>query len=157
MQCEKENLLDEDGLPKATQTGAMVFACKVNGENWMPQKKRDIDGGFYEDKLHIKGSVISSNWFERFEIEIKKPENRMKFRLNNEVDEGVALFISDKTCFSAIYGDGVGYSQSTDGEIVFTRIDTEKKILSGTFWFDIPADKCGVLKVTHGRFDVRYY
>ncbi|RWU07374.1 hypothetical protein [Pedobacter chitinilyticus] len=156
LSCKKRNNLDADGLPKATQTGVIMFACKVNGINWIATKKMNIDGGFYKDILRIKGSVILSDSFERFEIQIKSLGNNTSFRLNG-TDGRFALYVTDKNCSIVTGGYGISESKSTDGEVIFTRIDTDKKIISGTFWCDIPTDKCGVLKITHGRFDIRYY
>ena len=72
MQCKKEKGLDPNGLPKATQTGAMVFACKVNGVNWISLKKSsDMRGGVSTNMLSVVGADDTSEFFGSFEIQVK--------------------------------------------------------------------------------------
>ena len=41
------------------------------------------------------------------------------------------------------------------GEFTITKLDVEKQIISGTFWFDVQDPKTGeTRKVRDGRFDV---
>jgi|GEM_PF-1181570 len=51
MKCKKDDNLDENGLPKATQTGAMLFACKVNGEKWVARRSIYDVGGLVKTTL----------------------------------------------------------------------------------------------------------
>jgi hypothetical protein len=45
----------------------------------------------------------------------------------------------------------------TDGELALTKLDKINKIASGTFNCIIPIPNCDTLKVTDGRFDIKYY
>lgn len=156
MKCKKETL-DPNGLPKATQTGAMVFACKVNGVNWISSKKSsDIGGGVSTNMLSVVGADDTSEFFGSFEIQIKSPGKNTNFRLNG-LDDRFVVYRTIKDCFSITGGYGSAQAKSTDGEVIFTKIDQINKIISGTFWFDMPTDKCGILKITEGRFDIKYY
>lgn len=158
MKCKKEPTTDPDGLPKATQTGADIFACKVNGENWISKKFRNnISGGIANDTTYVQGALDKEDYFEVFIIKLQgqyKTGNTVKL---NEPSRKYCLYTTTKDCFLVDHGYGVGISKSSAGEVTFTKIDTVRKILSGTFWFDIPTDKCGILKITDGRFDIRYY
>ncbi|MBK0383654.1 hypothetical protein I5M32_11860 [Pedobacter sp. SD-b] len=158
MKCKKENNLDPDGLPKATQTGANVFACKVNGENWISSKSiYDIGGSIRHDTLVVSGSNPSGEtFFETYIIRINKFSNKKnQYQLIDTIN--YAEYATNKNCFKISQGYGVGSAKSTDGQIIFTKVDTQKKILSGTFWFNIPTDYCDTLHITDGRFDIRYY
>jgi hypothetical protein len=49
--CEKDNSLDEFGLPKPTQEGKNIFACLVDGKKWetcIPDNDKWIPGGLPE-------------------------------------------------------------------------------------------------------------
>ncbi|MBK0383655.1 hypothetical protein I5M32_11865 [Pedobacter sp. SD-b] len=157
MKCKKENNLDPDGLPKATQTGANVFACKVNGENWIAENDSyHLSAVFKHDTLNLKGALKSK--FEDFYIKIFNTEIKegVKYHLDDS-QNSYAYYLTNQNCFSDVSGYGVGSAKSLDGQVIFTKVDNIKKILSGTFWFNIPTDKCGELKITNGRFDIRYY
>ena len=75
--------------------------------------------------------------------------------LNDTLNQ-FALFSTNKGCFS-VAGYGTGKGKSYEGSISFSKIDESNKILSGTFWFNIKTDYCDTLKITDGRFDIRYY
>jgi hypothetical protein len=154
MKCKKETL-DQDGLPKFSQIGAMVFACKLNGVNWISSKKTgDIVGGVNEDLISFRGTKYDNN-YEIFEIQINKPGSNTSFKLNDQSNQ-FALYITDKICQNSS-GNNTNRSKSSDGEVLFTKIDKINKIISGTFRFDVPTEKCGNLKITEGRFDIQYY
>lgn len=155
--CEKSVKSDPDALPNESQTGAIMFACRMNGTKWVPAKKMDIDGSFDGDVVRIKGSVFFSDFFEGLDIEIKNPGTSKTFLLDGSDGEGVVFFSSNRNCFDGPTGYGLGQARSSVGTLVLTKFDTEKKIISGTFSCQIPTDRCGVLKVTEGRFDIRYY
>ncbi len=49
------------------------------------------------------------------------------------------------------YTDNIKYK----GEFTITKLDLEKQIISGTFWFDVQDPKTGETRqVREGRFDV---
>ncbi|MGQ7856650.1 DUF6252 family protein [Pedobacter sp. WC2501] len=156
-QCKKGRNLDPDGLPKATQIGAMVFACKINGQNWVSKMSRDnTGGGLQGDTLAVHGTNYPEGApFEILSIVIKGLNSRSTFALN-EPQNQYAEFISEKICSNSTTGNDLKRLKSSEGELVLTRIDRDKKIVSGTFWFNIPTDKCGNLKITDGRFDIQY-
>jgi len=42
------------------------------------------------------------------------------------------------------------------GELVITFFDSEKNIISGTFWFDAVNSEGEVIEVRDGRFDMKH-
>ena len=156
MQCKKDRNLDPDGLPKATQTGMRIFACKVNGVNWISTKESlDMDAAVSIDRINLYGTNHTAENPGTFKIFIANPGEDKVFRLN-EPNKSFALYLADKDCSKFTGRQGFEELKSSDGEVRFTRIDLDKKIISGTFWFDIPTEKCGTIKVTNGRFDIGY-
>lgn len=155
MKCKKDNNLDKDGLPKATQNGAMLFACKVNGENWVARRSiYNVGGKVIKDTLivtaHMQDSHIETFAISLFNTEVKE---NVIYKLN-DINNQYGLYGSDKDCFLNPGLYGYGEVKSMDGEVVFTKIDKSRTVVSGTFWFNISTDKCGDLKVTNGRFDI---
>ncbi|HTN19158.1 MAG TPA: DUF6252 family protein [Pelobium sp.] len=158
MKCKKDNNLDKDGLPKATQGGWGLFACKVNGGNWVAKKGiYDVRGTLKKDTLKVWGRK-SDLYFESFgfyiyDTEIK--ENTI-YKLDNH-NNMFGLYVSNKDCFFSTDLYNYGEAKSTNGEVIFTKIrkvDDYTAIISGTFWFNIKTDKCGDLKISNGRFDI---
>jgi len=156
MKCKKEPQIDPDGLPKATQTGAMIFACKINGENWISKKSVYSLGGSIENDLIAVHGVNDSNesrGFERLDIQLDKVSSVMLYKLDDPSGR-FATYTTSSKCFDVV--EGIGRAKSSAGEVYLTRIDRASRIISGTFWCDISTEKCGVIKITDGRFDIRY-
>jgi len=156
MKCKKEPQLDPDGLPKATQTGAMIFACKINGENWISRKSTNsIGGGIDKDIVAFHGINDSREPgdFETLDIQLDRVSSEMLYKLDDPSGR-FATYTTNRKCFDIV--SGTGRAKSNAGEVNLTRIDRSNRIISGTFWCDIPTGKCGIVKITDGRFDIRY-
>lgn len=146
------------GLPNATQTGANIFACRINGQNWI--SKTDIfhlGGGIQNDSLGMHGSVVKDNSFQDIGISLYK--NLQQGNLYNLGDslKGHFFYITDSSCVSAGSWNSIIRSNSISGSLTLTRLDRTNKIFSGTFNCRIPIPQCDTLNVTDGRFDVKYY
>ncbi len=161
-ECKKPKQLTPDnpyGLPNATQTGANIFACRLNGQNWISKSSIfNLGGGITKDTLYAHGSnPISSTYYEQFDIAITDFVTGRNFFMLNDTTRRFAKFSTNKPCFLNASGYGIGYGKNYTGELSLTKVDTVNKILSGTFWFNIKTDYCDTLKITDGRFDIRYY
>lgn len=146
------------GLPNATQTGANIFACRINGQNWIAKNSRsNISGYTSNDTLVVSGAnPETTSYMEIFFIRIYQLVDRQhKYRLSDTL-KLYSEFVTNKNCFLNSGGLGVGKGKSFDGELNVTKIDRINKILSGTFWFNIKTDYCDTLKITDGRFDIKY-
>lgn len=160
-QCNKKPVdpYSDNGLPPATQTGANIFACKVNRQNWIAKNFRNnILGYNSNDTLVVSGAnPETTSYMELFFIRINHLiAGQQVYRLNDTL-KYYAEFVTNKKCFSNTRGLDVGNGKCYDGEINFTKIDKTNKILSGTFWFNIDTDYCNTLKITDGRFDIKYH
>ena len=162
--CKKHHSLTPPdnpyGLPNATQTGADIFACRVNGQNWISKEGiYNINGGVSDTSFGVEGSRdISSISREVFIIGIKGflVAQNSSYRLNDTATQFAEYFGVNVGCFAPNGSYSTIITRAYDGELKLTRVDTVKKILSGTFWFNIKTDYCDTMKVTDGRFDIGY-
>ena len=159
--CKKErNKTEPDnpyGLPNATQTGANIFACRVNGVNWISGKGiYNLGGGVSNDTLNCWGSLKDVDYLDILEIII--PGGAAQGRQYNLGLGGNGTIKNDlnKTCNGSL-GSNIQHLQSVSGEILIEKIDKINKIISGTFHCKIPVPTCDTINITDGRFDIRYY
>ncbi len=146
-----------DSLPPATQIGAQTFGCLVDGKVFLPKN-------FGLGRLNVFYQSIGS-WYS-FNI---SASNR-----NGEDFLGVSIggieipalnnqtYVLTEDESGNIYG---GYTQSIDfyttsntskGILTITKHDTQNFILSGTFEFTVLDNDGKEIKITDGRFDVKY-
>jgi hypothetical protein len=155
-QCKKEpvNPNTDDGLPPATQTGANIFACKVNGQNWISGKSSpDLGVSITSDTLAIKGTYHSIG-VETIYLLIKEnlqQDVAYDVNINNSI-----TYTTTRLCNSGTI-NFYNY-HSNEGQVKLSKLDRTNKIISGTFFFNIIRQNCGdTLRFTNGRFDIKYY
>ncbi len=164
--CKKHitNPVNNYGLPPASETGAGVLACLLNGKPWIANVEipPGIWCGFINYAFSIGGSV-EHNDYEAIVLQIN--QNAEKIEINTSYDlSDTALYFGQyqgggmDSCFGSMntgYG-GAWAVYSVDGSLMFTKIDTLKHIVSGVFSFDVISNFCDTLHFTHGRFDQVY-
>ena len=147
-------------LPPITDTGANTFGCLVDGELFLPVKR--------------KGS-----WSPPLTCTYQDVSGRLIFTLgalNGQTDKLIVFNIEELSLKDTILGyvspsDGNGLSaryydsmdneystfKETFGEFSLTRFDQVYGIASGTFWFDaVDTTTHDTIHVREGRFDVKY-
>ena len=154
---------DDNSLPDETQEGKGTFGFRVNGNvfkgrsfttNPFAQYPGEKRFGLYRDGyVDSLGSDFS-----------------LIVRINHPIEEGVTYLLSSTdSLFKGDYGS-ISYANRKEnkperqwyttkmdtGELTITKLDTEKQIVSGRFWFDVWTDEFGVVKIRDGRFDTRY-
>lgn len=159
--CNKEDdLTPEEQLPQATQTGEGTFACLVNGELFNDTDGRYfncyyqfVDGGYYffiegtDESNSIIDINLSTNKKEIFEGETYK----LSENIEGNVWAGGYFIISNRE------GKLVTTSLENTGSLKITKLDFEKRIVSGTFEFDIVHPETGeIIEVRQGRFDTLF-
>ena len=157
-QCRKDNPKPDNpyGLPNATQWGANIFGCLINGQKFIAGKNTNLLGGarVIDDTLYIRAILSTASNFQLMGVYVKQ---FLQGKRNYDIDGanvGVE-FITDSTCRGFV---GSTASFSKTGNLVITKLDTARRIVSGTFeglTFAIPG--CDTLHVTNGRFDYHYY
>ncbi|MDR0793593.1 MAG: hypothetical protein LBE82_09825 [Chitinophagaceae bacterium] len=159
-QCNKNTSPPPDnpyGLPNATQTGAGIFACRINGVNCIA--KDDIfhqGGGIYNDSVLINGRFLIGDG----------PVGIIVLGMQSNAKTNITYDFSDTVHTYGIY---IGATcplnivtprfKPLSGNILFTKIDTARtyKIVSGIFNMKVFVDVCNdTLNISDGRFDIGF-
>ncbi|WP_248724248.1 hypothetical protein [Seonamhaeicola sp. ML3] len=137
-----------DQLPLATKTGENTFGYLVNGEAVVVSTTRKITAIYQQNQLQLGGGVT-----------------------NDDIDVDIALFVggpleenisyslvklSKYTNFNVLDKCKYDIEDAYEGSITFSNVDSQNLILSGTFEFSTVTNDCEDIKITNGRFDVKY-
>lgn len=149
-------------LPPATQEGKNTFGCVVNGQAWVPKTSLLTSPGpltwEYLDSFGRNGY---------FNVSAR--------RKVDGVDQGMTIAIGDGLSSQGVYSlmiqrqipyffDVVTLCEygldSTDvplsGTLTITKLDKTNRIIAGSFEFTFAKSDCDTIRVTEGRFDLRY-
>ncbi len=176
--CSKTSTISPDGLPPETQTGAGTFACKINGVVWnynkpnyeflstKPVTSWEFQPTYNNGYLSIRGvryldgvnetdflNLVSDSLMTFKERNRNNIEHYYQFALDYEVyDTKLGL------CESYNTGSSIDTSPNfySSGKLTITRLDQSARIISGTFYATIKQTGCDTLKITDGRFDLKY-
>jgi len=164
--CERDYIRNNT-LPPLTHTGDNTAGCLVNGEVFLPKGfspwGMPILSCAYEDGSYFPISINRklTNEMKSVFISYKGPlqENiGVVYALDSD-DIGYGGFGMYSIYYSSnSLSDNTSYVTNIDfkGELVFTYLNLEKRIISGTFWFDAVNSKGEVIEVRDGRFDMEY-
>ncbi|HEX4374627.1 MAG TPA: hypothetical protein VHZ50_15095 [Puia sp.] len=162
----KKNPQPAEVLPPITQTGANVFACKINGVVWIPHYPCDIYSPANELQYGIEPGDSTGILPLRFTLNAGKfaPPYSGFF---NIYPFSSSQYIKDtgniaSTLYIVFFGDTVTSSKDPgDPTAIFriTKLDTVNKIVSGVFAFKMyssfgPNSIKDSLIITDGRFDL---
>jgi len=147
----------KDDLPKATQTGANTMAAKVNGKVWQTKACTSCIGGGtalsinYDDRSFFGISGQNRDQNIVITLVIKSLKSTGVYELTTQINNYVQFYNSK--------GIIKYYTSNTNrGIVIITKLDLTNKIVSGTF--DLTAEDennpGNTIKVTDGRFDVKY-
>jgi hypothetical protein len=173
--CKKEDPIPYplSELPAATQTGENTFGCIINGEPWvayapwLPWGGRlgslydEAHYGFdYNQRLIIEGNRVIPS----YDLNNDSIAMSLGFTINSITGEGYYdkhnLENYKSSYFSVKPGPTKIYELDTLApfHIHITKLDTVKKVVSGTFEMDMRriSDSLDVLQIRHGRFDAWY-
>ncbi len=170
--CSKTN-----DLPPESQTGTGTFACKINGVNWQykdpdyeflstkPKTSWEFDksylGGYlsigalrYPDGKNSSDFIIlvADSLIQLTERKVNKSffsdfgVKYLNYVANNSLCENFSTYPSNDTT----------KNYYSSGELTITKLDQSAKIIAGTFYCTIKQTGCDTLKITDGRFDLKY-
>jgi len=160
-ECKKStyNPNTDNGLPPATQTGVGTFACRANGEPAIAEgHSASMDGAIFKDSLFFfcYRRIIIAKYYSSMTFAIReKPVEGMTYQLKADLTNSVRIdtkFDCEGNLLDSYYSFYSGI-----GEVTLTHLDTVNHILSGTFHCTIPVPDCDTVKITDGRFDMRYF
>ncbi|GAC1311185.1 MAG: hypothetical protein NVSMB24_30020 [Mucilaginibacter sp.] len=150
-------------LPPATQTGARIFGCLVNGKAFVPENASIIqgahlqcnyiytNGGYYfilglsnNDNGLVKGMRIGTDSLALTQGHMYKLTASGQGNANGEY---FLLGASNKDYFT---------TNVVSGSLLITKLDPATQIVSGTFYFKAINAPGDTVSVTDGRFDMPY-
>lgn len=156
--CSKSNNPAPDnpyGLPNATQTGANVFACRINGKNFISYYSiYGTKAGFYSDTFGMNGTITNTSLIQSLNFTIY---TNQQIGVSYDFKQNLArsIYATDSTCLG--FSSAVIKSNAMSGFIKLTKYNKNLKIISGEFEANYPLNNCDTIKVTDGRFDFNYY
>ncbi len=176
-QCTKTSTTPDDSnsLPPETQTGAGTFACKINGVVWKykdpnyevlstkPKTSWSFDPNFFGGAFEIDGvryldgqnetdllTLFSDSIPTYTEKIIEGKSRKFGLRYHDYINKNYLC----EDISSGPLGDSTNFFSA--GKLVITKFDKTAKIVSGTFYCTIKQTGCDSLKISDGRFDLKY-
>ncbi len=149
-------------MPPLTHQGINTFGCYMNGELFVANEGESVwslppvSGDFDEEdgSFIIQGSRQYDTLSDFIYIlsDITAGVGEYDFKVNEEGIVGYSGVINFKCEY--FYQDIPNL-----GKLTITHLDEEKNIISGTFYMNLTTDDCEddtLMKITDGRFDMRY-
>ena len=165
--CSKKEDCDDpiDCLPAITQTGVNTAGCLVNGVVLLPGGQSLNSGSVLQAQYTYSGDGDDDFVFG---LSIRNRESTyskmMMITIRNEkLVEGKTYILSnpesDQTgSYNNLLMGGFVTNEENTGELFISKIDEERQIVSGTFWFDAEETRSGeIVEIRNGRFDLPYY
>lgn len=141
--CDKYRY--EDGhnrLPKATQIGRGIFACYIGEETYIARRQDEISYNNETGYLFLENSNASFSFRLFVYTGVFEPGD---YTFDSTGEEWIS---SDYEEYYALKPGGVN-------KITVSRLDEDKRIVSGTFEVDLISE-AGIEKpIRDGRFDLR--
>jgi hypothetical protein len=166
--CSKDNDNTLNQLPIATNTGANIAGCLVNGKVFLPKGSSQLGptlSCFYQqdqDGYHLGLSIVEKKSSENKSINISLNPNELVENTTYEL----GLRTNNGSNYDSNFGEYIitnnvdaGKEYRTTnlnvGEVRITKLNIQQKIISGTFWYDafLSGEK---IEVREGRFDMHY-
>lgn len=167
--CRKDkNYNPVNQLPAETQSGENTFGCLVNGVAFKPQGS-NLSGPNLACTYQYIYSESSSGYF--FVLNASDKKDPCNITSVGFGIDSILLAEENYTLKNRKNGQGAGgytvnkcYNPlfeylTTDiinGILTIKKMDLANQIVSGTFWFNAVNAKGDTVKVSDGRFDVRY-
>jgi len=163
--CKKDTL-DSNGLPAATQTGANTFGFLLNGQPWTPQGNNgtanlsiDVDFGFNNGIFTISSYKIvnnNSNSKQTFGVGISDSLNFI-----TSYPKTFTITKNGVLGFSFLQRNGCSFDYfdttiTRTGSLTITKLDKTNRIIAGTFNAILSQQNCDTVKITEGRFDMKF-
>jgi hypothetical protein len=148
-------------LPPATQEGKNTCGFLVNGKVWLPRGDNGFsnlnciyDETFMGGAFNINGYMYESgaNNSISFVVAIDSLQSSGLYKLNVK-GGGVGKYCNGVTLCCYHWTDTI---QNHNAFLNITKLDKQKRIVSGTFEFALTTSGCDTVRITQGRFDMNY-
>ncbi len=128
-------------LPPATMTGENTFGFLLNGEPINVTNTTQQFAVYQQGQLQFGAVGIGIN-------------------LNDPLNTNISFNLVDRARYQEDSNPQLGcqyqFSDTYQGSVIFTKIDTVNFIISGTFEFSTINEDCENIDITEGRFDLQY-
>ncbi|MBC7652336.1 MAG: hypothetical protein H7101_11365 [Deinococcales bacterium] len=157
--CKKETP-NPNNLPPITQTGSNTFGCVINGVTWTPRGVRgtgnlsiDYDAGFNQGIFNIVAYNFKPAIAEQLIIGVRDSLNF--------INAPKTLILNRQSLYSISYNQPCDYfNQLSDvesnGTMTILKLDRINRIISGNFNATLIKQGCDTIKITDGRFDMKF-
>ena len=153
---------DKNGLPSATQSGKETLGFMLDDEPWIPDGNINAptlspsyDPGYNNGVMSITAHRILSNSIDQyFGMGITGDLNFVKTPITYSLNHTGLLNVVFRKDFVNL--------QSTDdttycsGSLTLIKFDKTNSIASGTFNFTLASPSIDTIRITDGRFDVKF-
>jgi hypothetical protein len=168
VQCRKPGAYkqtDTPGLPPATQIGANTFGFLLNGQPWVPEGNDgggnnlsiSFDPGFNNGVFGIAvyRATATMSFTQGFGIGIRDSLNYFSFP-KTFILSHTSLFRArgNKEELCTIFSKDIG--TFCNGQLSVDKLDRQNGIIAGRFNFTLHENGCDTIKVTSGRFDMKF-
>jgi Family of unknown function (DUF6252) len=168
--CDKDDdKTPTEQLPAATTTGANTAGCLVNGQVFLPKGSSQfgpILSCFYQqdqDGYHfgLNFRERTSNQSKSVNISLNPTQllegntyslGKIINGSSNYISNFAELIINNNLATSNRYNT----TNINIGELQITKLNTQQRIVSGTFWYDAVNASGEKVEIRDGRFDMRY-
>jgi len=146
-----------DKLPPATKQGKFTFGCLINGKAFSETNSGNMIAIYQQGFLFFGVDKNSQGYTIGMDISIPDPiELNKKYDLT-QIPYYRARFrkyLAGSSSNSPIcYYD---FANTLSGQVIITRFDRQKFIVSGTFEYTTALPNCDTIRITDGRFDLQY-
>lgn len=165
LQCKKDKNKPPALLPPITQEGKNTFGCKVNGEVWVPYYKCGGTGNpcgeVFVDIFRISQNQVPVGI--NIGPGLRYPDNSQSFfNISSPTNSGIFATGNkiDSIGFEYVKPGSIQYFEipgmDINNHFIITKLDTINKIISGTFEATLYASATDSVKITEGRFDLKF-
>jgi hypothetical protein len=155
--CKKDDpkpLTELEKLPAASQSGRNTFGCLINGKALIPSTSIDAGAVYQQGILQMGGKSETPS--KSLSIVVYEKNygllDTTSYPLNKYPDSAASARIQINNNLYCSYD----YTNTYSGNLKITNLDRENYIISGTFEFSTVTTGCDTLKITNGRFDLKY-
>ena len=156
----KKDITNSNDLPPTTQDGKNTFGFLLNGQPWTPQGVRgtgnlsiDFDPNFNKGIFNIVAYNFIPSISEQVTLGIRDSLNFMNAPFTLSLGTNSLYVISyAKSCdYFSKFSD-----VASTGTLTISKLDRTNRIISGTFNATLFKVGCDTIKITEGRFDMKF-
>ncbi|MBS1559874.1 MAG: hypothetical protein JST69_14230 [Bacteroidetes bacterium] len=146
-------LTEQEKLPAATQIGKNTFGCLVNGKAFVPTSSVDLASVYQQGTLVIYANLY--NPFRTVSVTLNEknygPITTQSYNMVSYPDYYSSAFFQTGSAVC-----NYKPQNTFSGTVTITKLDRSLYTVSGLFEFSTITLSCDTLKITNGRFDIKY-